>query len=173
MLPEPKRSIALNSSLRSLYRSSLDTLPLNSLVYFSTRCNWLDTLLRDVVNIGGRQVVILGSGYDSRPYRFPSVSYVTDDSRKVVDNMENRVVHPSNADMDVIQYFEVDRAEVIQMKQELIANIGIPITAHHNVEYLAIDLNKPSASATLTRALSQSPNFNTSLPTLFIAEGMW
>ena len=65
-LQEPKKTIASNKFTRDAARNGLANVSQNNVVYFSARTVYLDSLLKDAIENGIKQVVIIAAGYDSR-----------------------------------------------------------------------------------------------------------
>ena len=79
------------------------------------RTRYIDEYLKTCIDDGIEQLVILGAGYDTRPYRFEELK-------------------------DMVMVFEVDRPSVQKVKIEKVKKIfgSLP----HNVVYIPIDFNQ-------------------------------
>ena len=84
--------------------------------YFSARTRFMDEELLKGIKSGIKQVIILGSGYDTRAYRFYTPG---------------------------VQFFEVDFPEVIESKKNATKALGFP---QDQVTYVGADLSKYSLS---------------------------
>jgi len=83
--------------------------------YLLARTFYFDHIVEQALQENIPQIVILGTGYDSRPYRFPKLATAT-------------------------RFFELDTLPTLQHKKELLqkANIAIP----KNVVFVPIDFTK-------------------------------
>lgn len=97
------------------------------------RTRFIDDTLIDAIERGTRQVVILGSGFDSRPYRI--------------------------GDLQRLPIFEVDRAALLSMKRSLLESALGRFPS--NVSLVALDLHKHRLAGALTTEgfNSQWPTF--------------
>ena len=94
----------------------------------------------------GLQVVALGAGLCSRPYR----------------------LHPSCT--SDVQWFEVDRdLEVLQWKHEVMGADCVGGDSIPTVHSLACDLSQPEQVA---KSLLEHPHFSSERPTVFVMEGL-
>ncbi len=85
--------------------------------YFQARTKHIDALLTDSINSGIEQFVILGSGYDSRPYRF-------------------------REELKGIQTFEVDFPGTLSVKKQKLVQLYNTLPEH--ITYVPIDFNSQS-----------------------------
>jgi methyltransferase (TIGR00027 family) len=85
--------------------------------YFQVRTKHIDTLLIDSVNSGIEQFVILGAGYDSRPYRF-------------------------REELKGIQIFEVDYPGTLSVKKQKLVKLYNSLPEY--ITYVPIDFNSQS-----------------------------
>ena len=88
------------------------------------RTRFIDDALQDALRAGAKQVVILGAGFDSRPYRM--------------------------AEMCGVRVFEVDRAELFEVKHACLKRMLGDLPPH--VTFVAIDFARDELSETLARA---------------------
>lgn len=89
------------------------------------RTRYMDDVLRDAIANGVEQVVILGAGFDTRPYR----------------------MIPDLAGIDV---FEVDHPQVQSAKRKALDRASIPVPS--NVALVPIDFERDDLADTLTEA---------------------
>jgi len=113
-LTQPDRGIVMNNITRKSTRSSIALFSQNNIVYFSARTRFMDEELLKGIKSGIKQVIILGSGYDTRAYRFYTSG---------------------------VQFFEVDFPEVIESKKNATKALGFP---QDQVTYVGADLSKYS-----------------------------
>jgi methyltransferase (TIGR00027 family) len=85
--------------------------------YFQVRTKHLDAILGKAINTGIEQLVILGAGYDSRPYRFKEK-------------------------LNGIRVFEVDFPGTLSSKKQKLIKIYSSLPNH--VKYIPIDFNSQS-----------------------------
>jgi methyltransferase (TIGR00027 family) len=88
------------------------------------RTTMIDWAIREACTEGAKQVVILGAGYDARPYRMEELK-------------ETRV-------------FEVDRLETQRIKQECLSRVLRPLPPQ--VTFVEMDFREQSLARTLTRS---------------------
>jgi methyltransferase (TIGR00027 family) len=85
--------------------------------YFQVRTKHLDAILEKAINTGIEQLVILGAGYDSRPYRFREM-------------------------LNGIRIFEVDLPGTLSFKKQKLLKLYSSLPKH--VTYIPIDFNSQS-----------------------------
>lgn len=85
--------------------------------YFQVRTKHLDAILDKAINAGIEQLVILGAGYDSRPYRFKET-------------------------LSGIRVFEVDFPGTLSSKKQKLLKLYRSLPKH--VKYVPIDFNSQS-----------------------------
>jgi methyltransferase (TIGR00027 family) len=85
--------------------------------YFQVRTKHLDAILEKAITTGIEQLVILGAGYDSRPYRFEEK-------------------------LDGIRVFEVDFPGTLSSKKQKLLKLYRSLPKH--VKYIPIDFNSQS-----------------------------
>ena len=85
--------------------------------YFQVRTKHLDAILEKTINTGIEQLVILGAGYDSRPYRFKEK-------------------------LNGIRVFEVDFPGTLSSKKQKLLKLYRSLPNH--VRYIPIDFNSQS-----------------------------
>ena len=86
-------------------------------LYFQVRTKHIDAILKKSINAGIEQFVILGAGYDSRPYRFKE-------------------------ELNAIQIFEVDFPGTLSLKKQKLSELYGSLPKH--VTYIPIDFNSQS-----------------------------
>ncbi len=111
-LPEERKSALTEKSEREKIKALI---PKGLYEYVISRTKYVDRVLLDAVKNNTVQVVLLGAGYDSRPYRFK-------------DMLEN------------IKIFEVDAKPTQEYKISLLHKFGIEISK--NITYVAVDFEK-------------------------------
>jgi methyltransferase (TIGR00027 family) len=90
--------------------------------YFQVRTKHLDAILEKAINTGIEQLVILGAGYDSRPYRFKEK-------------------------LNGIRIFEVDYPGTLSSKKQKLLKLYSSLPKH--VTYIPIDFNSQSIKKVL------------------------
>jgi methyltransferase (TIGR00027 family) len=93
--------------------------------YFQVRTKHLDAILERAINTGIEQLVILGAGYDSRPYRFKEK-------------------------LNGIRVFEVDFPGTLSSKKQKLLKLYRSLPNH--VKYIPIDFNAQSIKDVLVES---------------------
>ena len=101
-----------------------------------------DGMVADAIRRDVRQIVILGSGFDMRPYRFAT---------------------------EGVAFFEVDQPEVIDFKQQVMRNHGLAPCPAARCNYLEVDL--PQELAAIGLDLEQETMFLWEGNTYYLPEG--
>lgn len=111
-LPDDKREQLKNSDVRNIIKKMI---PEGLYEYVLARTGYFDDLFVTSLKEGIPQIVILGAGYDSRPYRFAEF-----------------IQHTS--------IYEVDAFATQEQKQSVLENSEISV--HKDVRYVAIDFEQ-------------------------------
>jgi methyltransferase (TIGR00027 family) len=93
--------------------------------YIIARTFYFDHIVEQALQENIPQIVILGTGYDSRPYRFQKLAKET-------------------------KFFELDTLPTLQHKKELLQKANIPIPK--NVVFVPIDFNKDTFEEVFSKA---------------------
>ncbi|MGA3023332.1 MAG: SAM-dependent methyltransferase [Bryobacteraceae bacterium] len=120
-LPQHFREMLNNPAAREWIKSKAP----GSYEYFLARTAYFDGVVREALQANLPQIVFLGAGYDSRPYRFRDLIRDT-------------------------QIFEVDIQSTQQRKRHLIEQAGIPMPA--NLTFVAVDFSLDSLQDVLPGA---------------------
>ena len=118
--------------------------PANMIDAVSLRCLAVDSVIIDACG-AARQVVCLGAGMDSRPYRLA---------------------------LPLVDWFEIDVAEICELKESLLANAPPELPARVTVrrlERIALDLG---AELELLEDALASRGWDSTAATLFVIEGV-
>ncbi|KAF1084450.1 putative S-adenosyl-L-methionine-dependent methyltransferase [Sporotomaculum syntrophicum] len=111
-LPEEKSEPLKDADFRQNIKKMI---PEGLYEFVTARTAYFDDLFVTSLQAGIPQIVILGAGYDSRPYRFKN--YIT-----------NTMI------------YEVDTLATQELKKSVLQNNGI--TSHENVRYVALDFEQ-------------------------------
>jgi methyltransferase (TIGR00027 family) len=109
------------------------------------RTRFIDDGVRDAVASGIRQVLILGAGFDCRALRLPEIAAQS------------------------VAVFEVDFAEQLRTKREILAHAGIVVP--ERVHAVSCDFMAPEFAARLSRDL-QASGFDAGAATCMLWEGV-
>ncbi len=111
-LPEEKKEPLKSSDFR---RNIKKVIPKGLYEYVTARTAYFDDLFDASLQAGLPQIVILGAGYDSRPYRF---------EKYIADTM----------------IYEVDGSATQELKRSILQKNGI--AGHKNVRYVSLDFEQ-------------------------------
>ena len=139
---EDSLALALARRIGSIRAASGDTAPEIGEVlrtWIAVRTRFLDELMVDAADDGVRQIVIVGAGLDARAFRLPV---------------------PAD-----LAFFEVDRADVAEVKERLVSSTGIKPTSRRVM--VVGDVLDPDWVASLTDA-----GWRAGRPTLWVLEGL-
>lgn len=130
-LEGPQKLLLSNKLTRDLLRTVYGAFSDQNSVFFSARTNYIDSKIASWIAADPsiRQVVIVASGFDSRPYR---------------------LVAPQ------VDFFELDKPDVVARKQERVRKHGLKCTGK-SVSYVGADLRHTTVQATLQRTSSYDP----------------
>jgi methyltransferase (TIGR00027 family) len=111
-LPDNQRALLKTPAQREW---AINQQPPGMYAYIIARTFYFDHIAEQALQENIPQIVILGTGYDSRPYRFQKLAKET-------------------------RFFELDTFPTLQHKKELLQRANIPIPK--NVTFVPIDFNK-------------------------------
>lgn len=121
-LPDDKRVPLANSELRAHIKKMI---PEGLYEYVIVRTGYYDDLFREHLGRNIPQIVLLGAGFDSRPYRYS-------------DLIQETVI------------FEADAPATQEHKLSILQNNQI--SSHENIRYIAIDFEKDVLAEALVKA---------------------
>ena len=110
--------------------------------FIVARCRFMDDLLTEALELGTRQLVILGAGFDTRAYRFGMLK-------------------------DGVRVFEVDHPATQRNKRRKLERILGPGGVPEFVRFVPVDFTRQSLGARLAEA-----GYSETLKTLFLWEGV-
>jgi methyltransferase (TIGR00027 family) len=109
------------------------------------RTRFIDDAVRDAIEAGLRQLVILGAGFDARALRLPAIGHAS------------------------VRVFELDFAEQLATKRAVLAAHGVAWPAH--VEAVACDFRASDSEAVLDAGLALA-GFAREAGAMFVWEGV-
>lgn len=121
-LPDEKRKLLASSDFRKMIKKAM---PEGLYEYVFARTGYFDDLFVDSLKKGISQIVILGAGYDSRPYRFRDL------------------IGPA-------LIYEVDASATQEQKRSILRNNGID--CHKNIRYVSLDFEEDDLAEVLYSA---------------------
>lgn len=121
-LPADKKASLVSKGIRDMIKKAI---PEGLYEYVIARTRYFDELFSSVLEQGIPQVVLMGAGYDSRPYRFRDIIGET-------------------------LVYEVDHPATQEYKRSILQNNEISV--HRNVRYVALNFEEDDLNEALNRA---------------------
>jgi len=105
---------------------AMDAMNTGGYYYVNARTHHIDTILKQTVKGGVKQVVVLGAGYDSRAYRyresFPNITFFEVDLPATIQEKQKRVTKILGTSPDWVRYAPIDFNT--QTLKEVLSKVG-------------------------------------------------